>query len=105
MDEADLLADRIAVMSQGQLRCNGSSLFLKARFGLGYTLTMVVTDGKSSAALTAAVTARLRSHVPEAELLSHAGDELAFRLPFFAAPKFAALRGAEAQLFEKESNP
>lgn len=29
MDEADLLADRIAVMAQGLLRCCGSSLFLK----------------------------------------------------------------------------
>ena len=45
MDEADLLADRIAVLSQGSLRCCGSSLFLKARFGLGYTLTMTITDG------------------------------------------------------------
>jgi ABC-type multidrug transport system ATPase subunit len=29
MDEADLLGDRIAIMSEGQLRCVGSSLFLK----------------------------------------------------------------------------
>ena len=91
MDEADILADRIAVMSQGKLRCWGSSLFLKARFGLGYTLTMVVDDGGASAALTAKVTARLREHIPEAELLSCAGDELAYRLPFFAAPRFGAL--------------
>jgi len=31
MDEADLLADRIAVMSAGKLSCLGTSLFLKAR--------------------------------------------------------------------------
>ena len=29
MDEADLLADRIAVMSAGRLSCLGTSLFLK----------------------------------------------------------------------------
>ena len=30
-DEADLLGDRIAIMSEGKLRCSGSSLFLKSR--------------------------------------------------------------------------
>lgn len=41
MDEADLLGDRIAVINEGQLRCCGSSLFLKTRFGSGYYLTLV----------------------------------------------------------------
>ena len=39
MDEADILADRKAIMSKGKIRCYGSSLFLKNRFGLGYHLT------------------------------------------------------------------
>jgi ATP-binding cassette, subfamily A (ABC1), member 5 len=38
MDEADLLADRKAILTRGKLRCIGSSLFLKNRFGLGYHL-------------------------------------------------------------------
>lgn len=38
MDEADILADRKAVLSKGKLTCIGSSLFLKNRFGLGYHL-------------------------------------------------------------------
>ena len=42
MDEADLLADRKAIISHGTLRCYGSSLFLKSRFGLGYHLTYVM---------------------------------------------------------------
>ena len=41
MDEADLLGDRIGIMAEGELRCVGSSLFLKNRFGAGYNLTMV----------------------------------------------------------------
>lgn len=41
MDEADLLGDRIAVVANGKLRCCGSSLFLKTRFGNGYYLTLV----------------------------------------------------------------
>lgn len=31
-DEADFLGDRIAIMADGQLRCCGSSLFLKSRY-------------------------------------------------------------------------
>jgi ATP-binding cassette subfamily A (ABC1) protein 5 len=38
MDEADVLADRKAIVTKGQLRCVGSSLFLKSKFGLGYHL-------------------------------------------------------------------
>lgn len=41
MDEADLLGDRIAIVSKGKLRCVGSSLFLKSHFGDGYHLTLV----------------------------------------------------------------
>lgn len=38
MDEADILGDRIAVISHGQMKCIGSSLFLKSTFGEGYHL-------------------------------------------------------------------
>jgi ATP-binding cassette subfamily A (ABC1) protein 3 len=41
MDEADILGDRVAIMTAGQLICLGSPLFLKNRFGVGYNLTMV----------------------------------------------------------------
>jgi hypothetical protein len=40
MDEADILGDRIAIMSGGQLRCLGSSLYLKKAYGVGYQLTI-----------------------------------------------------------------
>lgn len=38
MDEADVLGDRIAIMHQGELKCYGSSFFLKSAFGTGYEL-------------------------------------------------------------------
>mmetsp|Transcript_117060 Transcript_117060/g.162751 ORF Transcript_117060/g.162751 Transcript_117060/m.162751 type:complete len:226 (+) Transcript_117060:1893-2570(+) len=41
MDEADILGDRIGIMTAGQLVCLGSSLFLKQRYGVGYNLTLV----------------------------------------------------------------
>uniref|UniRef100_A0A914CKU6 ABC transporter domain-containing protein n=1 Tax=Acrobeloides nanus TaxID=290746 RepID=A0A914CKU6_9BILA len=40
MDEADVLADRIAIIAEGQLRTAGSSLFLKRRYGEGYLMTI-----------------------------------------------------------------
>ncbi|XP_075891700.1 phospholipid-transporting ATPase ABCA1 [Nelusetta ayraudi] len=49
MDEADILGDRIAIISHGKLRCSGSSLFLKKSFGSGYYLTLV-RDGSEKMA-------------------------------------------------------
>lgn len=40
MDEADILGDRIAIMSEGKIQCTGSSLFLKQRYGVGYNLVI-----------------------------------------------------------------
>ncbi|XP_053558600.1 phospholipid-transporting ATPase ABCA1 isoform X2 [Bombina bombina] len=48
MDEADILGDRIAIISHGKLCCVGSSLFLKNQFGTGYYLTLVKRDTDSS---------------------------------------------------------
>ena len=41
MDEAEALADRIAIMAAGHIACCGSLSFLKTKFGLGYQLTVV----------------------------------------------------------------
>ncbi|KAJ0400796.1 hypothetical protein ATCC90586_008083 [Pythium insidiosum] len=48
MDEADILGDRIAIMAEGGLRCCGSSLFLKNKYGAGYNLTLVKEDRHKS---------------------------------------------------------
>lgn len=40
MEEADALSDRIALMNHGQVKCCGSPLFLKDKFGTGYRLTI-----------------------------------------------------------------
>jgi hypothetical protein len=32
MDEADLLGDRIAIMADGEVKCCGSSMFLKSKW-------------------------------------------------------------------------
>ncbi|XP_077981076.1 phospholipid-transporting ATPase ABCA1-like [Glandiceps talaboti] len=48
MDEADILGDRIAIISQGKLKCCGSSLYLKSQFGNGYYLVLVKKSKKLS---------------------------------------------------------
>ena len=51
MDEADALADRIAVLADGRLKCIGSSLFLKNVYSDGYRLN-VVCDSENRARTT-----------------------------------------------------
>jgi ABC-type multidrug transport system ATPase subunit len=51
MDEADVLCSRIGIMMRGQLRCVGSSLELKRRFGFGYRLTVSFAPENKQAAI------------------------------------------------------
>eukprot|EP00351_Strombidinopsis_sp_SopsisLIS2011_P002294 CAMPEP_0116873026 /NCGR_PEP_ID=MMETSP0463-20121206/3979_1 /TAXON_ID=181622 /ORGANISM="Strombidinopsis sp, Strain SopsisLIS2011" /LENGTH=74 /DNA_ID=CAMNT_0004514241 /DNA_START=2075 /DNA_END=2299 /DNA_ORIENTATION=+ len=44
MDEAEVLGDRVAIMSKGSLVCCGSSLFLKNRYGKGFYLEIEKND-------------------------------------------------------------
>ncbi|XP_075306746.1 phospholipid-transporting ATPase ABCA1 [Odontesthes bonariensis] len=62
MDEADILGDRIAIISHGKMRCCGSSLFLKKCFGSGYYLTLVRGGTEK---MTAQRTGILRSQAKE----------------------------------------
>ncbi|KAK4878287.1 hypothetical protein RN001_010793 [Aquatica leii] len=90
MDEADILADRKAVVSKGKLRCCGSSLFLKNKFGIGYHLTLVL-DGISR---EHGIAKLVMSHVPKAEKARRHGRELSFILPHNAVTNFAPLFSA-----------
>jgi ATP-binding cassette, subfamily A (ABC1), member 5 len=87
MDEADILADRKAVISRGKLRCCGSSLFLKNKFGIGYHLTLVL-DGN---AREAGITKLVNKHVPKAVKARRHGRELSYILPHDAVDFFAPL--------------
>ncbi|KAJ3332382.1 ATP-binding cassette sub- A member 5, partial [Blyttiomyces sp. JEL0837] len=48
MDEADILADRKAILTKGHLRCVGTSIFLKARFNIGYHLHLGISTSPHS---------------------------------------------------------
>jgi len=53
MDEADILGDRVAVVSAGHLQEAGSPAFLKAKWGKGVRLDMTVTAGANRTAIMA----------------------------------------------------
>ena len=47
MDEADILGDRIGIMNEGELTCIGTPLYLKNKYGTGYSLTVVKKPAES----------------------------------------------------------
>ncbi|XP_005805417.1 ATP-binding cassette sub-family A member 5-like isoform X1 [Xiphophorus maculatus] len=87
MDEADILADRKAVISQGQLKCVGSSLYLKIKCGVGYHLRMSISEGCD----TEKVASLMKQHVPKAKLSRQHDTELTFTLPFESMSTFSGL--------------
>uniref|UniRef100_A0A669C091 ATP binding cassette subfamily A member 5 n=1 Tax=Oreochromis niloticus TaxID=8128 RepID=A0A669C091_ORENI len=87
MDEADILADRKAVISQGQLKCVGSSLYLKIKCGVGYHLRMSISEACDAEKITSLV----KQHVPKAKLSRHHEAELTFTLPFESMDTFPGL--------------
>ncbi|CAL1544560.1 unnamed protein product [Lymnaea stagnalis] len=87
MDEADLLGDRIAIMAEGIVKCCGSSLFLKKKYGAGYHMVAV----KELDCDVKRVIQVVKNHVPMAELESNVGAELSFVLPQNCVKSFEAL--------------
>jgi len=88
MEEADILADRIAIISDGKMRCCGSPLYLKSRFGVGYYLNLVKQPGLMSAEHSQQVTAFVKSYVGTAQLLNDIPGEIAFQMPLSEVPHF-----------------
>jgi hypothetical protein len=72
-------------MAKGDVKCCGSSLFLKGRYGVGYTLTL--TKGEKFD--EPAVIRLIESSIPDASVLSNIAAEISFRLPFQSSPHFA----------------
>lgn len=64
MDEADLLGDRIAIMSGGVLQCCGTSFFLKKKYGTGYHLVIDHTPTCNPNNITNV----LRKYIPNIEV-------------------------------------
>ena len=87
MDEADILADRKAIMSEGTLKCFGTSLFLKNKFGVGYHMTMVLEPEADLSTIRNLI----ESQVPGARENRLFGRELSYVLPRSQLDKFPDL--------------
>jgi len=108
MDEADILGDRIAIMSEGQLQCCGSSLFLKKTYGVGYQLVIEKQSGRNRSQHGGSQHGRdeadesghdhddtlkkiVTENVEDAALLNNVGTELSFQLPMSSSSQFGPM--------------
>jgi ABC-type multidrug transport system ATPase subunit len=79
LDEAEILADKISIMSLGQLKAFGTPIFLKRAFNCGYTVTVVKHQGQrfnSSAVLQLAT-----NQCNSVTIKSDSTDSLALTVP------------------------
>uniref|UniRef100_A0A5F9D4K1 ATP binding cassette subfamily A member 8 n=1 Tax=Oryctolagus cuniculus TaxID=9986 RepID=A0A5F9D4K1_RABIT len=87
MDEADILADRKVFLSKGKLKCAGSSLFLKKKWGIGYHLSLQLNETCAPERITSLI----KQHIPEAKLLAESEGKLICTLPLERTNKFPDL--------------
>ncbi|KAJ3333077.1 ATP-binding cassette sub- A member 1 [Blyttiomyces sp. JEL0837] len=76
MEEADMLADRIGVVANGQLRAIGTPATLKMKYGEGYAVTMCIETGNAEP-----LKKLIAQHKPSAILQSEAEHYLTYRVP------------------------
>jgi hypothetical protein len=77
MDEAEILGDRIAVISDGQLQCVGSSLWMKRTFGKGYLISVNTSDNKT-------ITDIVSKIASDVTVESTKPNEVSIRIPYDA---------------------
>ncbi|XP_036612763.1 LOW QUALITY PROTEIN: ATP-binding cassette sub-family A member 10-like [Trichosurus vulpecula] len=77
MDEADLLADWKVFISSGRLKCAGSSLFLKKKWGIGYHLSL----HRNESCDIERITSLIKHHIPDAKLTAESESKLVYTLP------------------------
>uniref|UniRef100_A0A8C4PSM0 ATP binding cassette subfamily A member 9 n=1 Tax=Equus asinus asinus TaxID=83772 RepID=A0A8C4PSM0_EQUAS len=87
MDEADILADRKVFISNGRLKCAGSSLFLKKKWGIGYHLSLHLNEMCNPDSITSLV----KHHIPDAKLTAQSEEKLVYILPLERTNKFPDL--------------
>ncbi|XP_077019793.1 ABC-type organic anion transporter ABCA8-like isoform X2 [Tamandua tetradactyla] len=87
MDEADILAERKVFLSKGKLKCAGSSLFLKKKWGIGYHLSLQLNE----MCVQEKVTSLIKQHIPDAKLSAESEGKLIYTLPIERTNKFPEL--------------
>lgn len=89
MEEADILADRIAIMHEGKVHCLGSPLFLKNRFGVGYNLTIVKNIDSTDKETSRNIIGIVQKHLKDAKVLNDVSAECTFQIPLSASALFS----------------
>ncbi|PNJ50958.1 ABCA9 isoform 1 [Pongo abelii] len=87
IDEADILADRKVFISSGKLKCAGSSLFLKKKWGIGYHLSLHLNKRCDPESITSLV----QQHISDAKLTAQREEKLVYILPLEKTNKFPEL--------------
>lgn len=82
MEEAEVLCGRIAIQIRGRLRCLGSAARLKARYGAGLLLEVLLGDREDSEGSMKTLIQTVRKiFSPEVLLMEQQIDRCLFRLP------------------------
>lgn len=85
MDEAEILGDRIAIISKGELLCCGSFFFLKKQFGKGHQLVVAQrreeVPGDHTDGQVQDVSDYVTALIPGAKLVETNGADIKFLLP------------------------
>ncbi|PAV69108.1 hypothetical protein WR25_25106 [Diploscapter pachys] len=79
MDEADVLSDRIAILSEGKLVSLGSSVFLKNRYG--QNLNLIICKNERSGVYSPAIEEILSQPILSIQFLDENEKELIFLIP------------------------
>jgi len=86
MEEADALADRIAVVVDGALKCVGTPLNLKNSFGDGYRVSLVCELGQESRVIDL-----FHRIAPSSKLVDASGGSMLFSVPLTCPEEIAPL--------------
>jgi ATP-binding cassette, subfamily A (ABC1), member 3 len=80
MEEADVLGDKIAIMENGEMIAYGSSLFLKRKYGRGYTLKLLKKDTETFC--SDQVLGVIRKTIPGANIKETLDSSMHILLPY-----------------------
>jgi ABC-type multidrug transport system ATPase subunit len=87
MEEADALADRIAVVVDGKLSCVGTPLNLKNTYGDGYRISMVCNEESD----IKKATGLMKQIAPSCKFVDDSGGSLLFSIPLDCPNEIAPL--------------
>ncbi|KAK4883761.1 hypothetical protein RN001_000032 [Aquatica leii] len=99
MEEADMFADRIAILNQGRLMCYGTPAFLKKEYGTRHQL--VLNFNRDNAVHHNEITSIVKGIIPRARLHHNDGDSITFLLPQETKLLFPSLLEALEANFDK----